>query len=129
MSEPKKESGAQGRQRRAREGKMNLARFDKKTRAAIEKLGPPPMGDPHALTCWQLDLTGVVGQAFSDATLGPTQVMRLKGMLESVRTGGMVAVKAQERKLQRDVAKRMGLVKERDDGLEPFPEDKPKRDP
>ena len=124
-----KESGAQGRKRRAAEaaalGDDELAHFDEMISAELFTLGPPPVGDPARLTVWQQAITGVATWAFATGNLAPAQVARLKGILESVRTGGMVAVKAIDRDLLGKIAERLGMKDKPDDGLDPLPPDAP----
>ena len=121
----KKASGSANRARAAAAptaaGQPTLKGFPPAVRQMFDRLGPPPMDDPLELTCWQQNMTGIATYAYATGRIGPSQHARLKGILESVRTGGMVAVKAQERKRQKDIAKRVGAVTEHDDGLDEFP--------
>ena len=106
-------------------GKGDLGHFDPVVLDAINELGPPPRRDPAALTVWQQELTGVIAWAWACGQIGPEQAARLKGMAEAVRTGGMVAVKAIDRKLLAEIARRLGMKDKPDDGLDPFPSDAP----
>lgn len=106
-------------------GKGELGHFDDVVLEAINELGPPPRRDPAALTVWQQELTGVIAWAWACGRIGPEQAVRLKGMAEAVRTGGMVAVKAIDRKLLAEIARRLGMKDKPDDGLDPFPSDAP----
>ncbi len=81
------------------------------------------MGDPQLITIWQQGLTAFTAWAYARGDITQDHKDRLRGINESVRTGGMVAVKAQERKSQRDIAKRVGVVVDNDDGLDDFPAD------
>lgn len=124
----KKPSGAEyRRRRRALEAAMGAApAFDDETRAEFERLGPPPLGDPFKLTVWQQSATGIVGWTFARGAVTPRAALHLRGILESVRTGGMVAVKAQERARQIEIAKRIGAAPtEGDDGLDELPAEAP----
>lgn len=120
-----KASGAANRARAASSptaaGQGPLDRFDPDLQDVLDRLGPPPIGDPHALTVWQQGLTGFTSWAYAVGKITPGQHARLRGINESVRTGGMVAVKAQERKKQKEIAKRIGAARDTDDGLDEFP--------
>jgi hypothetical protein len=125
QSLPDRPSGAQNRARSAASptaaGQPPLDAFDQELQSLLDQLGPPPLGDPHRLTIWQQGLTGFTAWAYARGQVTPGQHARLRGINESVRTGGMVAVKAQERKKQREIAKRIGAVVDSDDGLDEFP--------
>lgn len=113
MSE--KDSGSQGRYKRG------LKRFDSELQKIWdEKVGEPVFGDPLEITIWQQKVAAFATLAYAKGQINQDQKDRLRGMLEAIRTGGMVAVKAQERKKQREIAKRLGVVKDNDDGLEDF---------
>jgi hypothetical protein len=130
----KKPSGSQNRAKAAASplaaGNGDIEGFDPVVAKAIADLGPPPRRDPAALTVWQQELTGVIAWAWACGQIGPDQAVRLKGMAEAVRTGGMVAVKAIDRGLIDKAARRLGMKETPDDGLDPLPPDAaaPRRD-
>lgn len=123
----KKASGSQNRARAAASplaaGNGDIEGFDEQVQRAIDDLGAPPRRDPAALTVWQQELTGVIAWAWACGRIGPDQAVRLKGMAEAVRTGGMVAVKAIDRNLIDKAARRLGMKETPDDGLDPLPPD------
>jgi hypothetical protein len=123
----KKPSGSQNRAKAAAHplasGSGDIEGFDSAVADAIADLGPPPRKDPAALTVWQQELTGVIAWAWACGRIGPDQAVRLKGMAEAVRTGGMVAVKAIDRGLLAQIARRLGMKDTPEDGLDPVPPD------
>lgn len=99
-----------------------LAAFDPAVQEQLDRLGPPPIADPLRLIVWLNQLAGIAAWAYAVGRIGPGQTSRLRGMLESIRSGGMTSSKAVERQLQRKVAKKVGLIEEsKNDGLDAYP--------
>lgn len=121
----KKPSGASNRAKAAASptaaGQSEIDHFDKEILAQFKRLGPPPLKDTRALVLWQQSGAAIVQWAYMIGSIGPAQHVRLKGILESVRTGGMIAVKALDKKKQKEIADRLGLGEEKDDDLSDYP--------
>lgn len=121
----KKPSGSQNRAKAAASptaaGQSDIDQFEDEIREQFKRRGPPPRNDPRALILWQQEGVAIVQWAYEIGNIGPMQHVRLKGILESVRTGGMIAVKALDKKKQKEIADRLGLGEEKDDGLDEYP--------
>jgi hypothetical protein len=115
-----KPSGAQNRQAEKARTKGRLAPFDLALAAELQKIGPPP-ADPLDLALWHQRLAGFVSWAAATGNIGPGQAARLKIMLDGVNAGGRNVVKANDRKRQKKIAERLGLLEEADDGLDEYP--------